>query len=346
MSNMITIGLPVYNAMPYLTECVESLRSQGNQNFSILAIDDGSRDESLAYLQSLDWPVLKVVSQKNHGVTATLNRMLHEVKTPWLLRQDADDVSYPNRIEVVLRNIEADPEAGMIHSAAQYYPKSESVGRFRVTTSNSVRSSELVRNGYLISACHPSVALNVKVVAALGGYRDIKHAEDADLWWRVALHSRIHYIDEVLVGVRQNTASVSSRNLREQAITALYVQYRLLSELTNRTPRAFSEIAAPLQLLFRERDFRARVKLRDFNMLLSKSYASAALSLLQAFACSPSFVIQRICDELFPDDVVSGLDPREFYYRAEELWGPQAPGLSTVVALGESAHGTLASDFR
>src|SRR5690348_8434037 len=97
--SLITVGLPVHNAMPYLPEAMESLMSQQCSRFEILVIVDGATDGSLEYLRSLQgrpsmtWR-LRVLTQENQGVTATLNRMLRECRTPWLVRQDADDVSH------------------------------------------------------------------------------------------------------------------------------------------------------------------------------------------------------------------------------------------------------------
>src|SRR5580658_4585168 len=95
---LITVGIPVYNAMPWLPQCMDSLFRQTFSNFDILVIVDGATDGSLEYLESVRDSRLRVLVQPNTGVTATLNRMLHEVETPWLVRQDADDVSYPQRL--------------------------------------------------------------------------------------------------------------------------------------------------------------------------------------------------------------------------------------------------------
>ena len=51
--SLITVGLPVCNAMPYLPEAMESLMAQRHSGFEILAIVDGGTDGSLEYLRSL-----------------------------------------------------------------------------------------------------------------------------------------------------------------------------------------------------------------------------------------------------------------------------------------------------
>src|ERR1700747_1547593 len=109
--------------MPYLPEAVESLLGQSVSGFEILAIVDGATDESLAYLESVRDSRLRILVQPNRGVTATLNRMLHECRTPWLVRQDADDVSHPRRMERLISAIAEHPDAGMFYSLANYHPR-------------------------------------------------------------------------------------------------------------------------------------------------------------------------------------------------------------------------------
>src|ERR1022692_675656 len=104
--SLITIGIPVFNAMPYLPESLESILRQTHGNFDILVVNDGSTDDSREYLGTVRDRRLRVIDQANQGITAALNRMLVEAKTPWLARHDADDVAYPNRIARTVEFIE------------------------------------------------------------------------------------------------------------------------------------------------------------------------------------------------------------------------------------------------
>jgi glycosyltransferase involved in cell wall biosynthesis len=317
----LTIGLPVYNAMPFLPEAVESLLTQTVRDFEILAIVDGGTDGSLAYLESVRDPRLKILIQPNAGLTATLNRMLREVSTRWLVRQDADDVSYPTRLERLLEFIDRHPDAGMFYSRAEYYPRHRSVGCFRSTIGTPDELRQLVQSGYLLSICHPCVVLNVEKTLAIGGYRSNMLVEDADLWWRMALAHDICYIPEVLVGFRQNLASVSSRNLERQMLRVLYVQYLLLSHLEGYDPEPFDRIASQLEALFPRRDFRAKEYLRSLNMALSeKNYGKAGLALLSTMTTSPTYLLRRLRDEFLPSVITNGVDPKFYHQRMAQLW--------------------------
>lgn len=329
-TSLLTVGLPVYNAMPYLPEAMQSLLAQQCSNFEILAIADGDTDGSLDYLRSLAAQPslggrLRILTQSNQGVTPTLNRLLRECRTPWLVRQDADDVSHPHRISRLLSAIESVPHAGMFYSLANYHPRGGAVGTFRCSRGTPQQLRDIVRNGYLLSICHPTVALNVEKTRSLGGYRIGLHNEDADLWWRMALAHEIHCIPEELVGFRQNASSVSSRNLAPQMTAALYVQYLLLSHLTRRAPLSLSAIQNRLQDLLSSRRLRAKERLREFNIRLAdKHYLQAARALAASAAASPAHVLGRIRDEFLPsraaNPIMNGISPRLFFQHQEALW--------------------------
>jgi glycosyltransferase involved in cell wall biosynthesis len=319
---LLTIGLPVYNAMPDLPEAMESLLAQESRDFEILAIVDGATDSSLEYLRSIRDSRLRILTQPNQGVPPTLNRLLRECRTPWLVRQDADDVSHPQRTARLLAAIEGAPEAGMFYSLANYHPRGQSVGRFRCSRGTPGQLRSMIQDGYLLSICHPTVALNVEKTLALGGYRVGLHNEDADLWWRMALSHDIHFIDEELVGFRQNISSVSARNLTAQATAALYVQYLLLSHLGQRLPRPFAAVQAQLERLVIPARLRAKERLRTFNMQLAqRRYARAGIALAACGAASPGYLFGRLRDEFVPRErIVNGIAPRLFLDHQEALW--------------------------
>jgi glycosyltransferase involved in cell wall biosynthesis len=322
---LITVAIPVYNGLPYLHECIRSLREQTEQNFNVLIIDDGSTDDSLEYIRSLRLERLTVLTQANRGLVPTLNRMLEEVKTPWLVRQDADDVSYPERMAILLKTIQEHPEAAVIHSAARYYPEANAVGHFRSTTCSPAELRTHVLKGYLPALCHSSVALSVPKIRAIGGYRSVAaHVEDADLWWRVALEQEIHYIPQCLVGYRQNVDGVSSKNYRNQMVSTLYVQYLLLSHIFNQMPQPFEAVQSTLERMFPADNLAAKQWLRTFNMhLANKRKLNAALALYRSILTSPKYVCRRLMDEWNASAAVNGIPPRRFLEKESVLWAAQ-----------------------
>jgi hypothetical protein len=307
--------------MRWLPEAMESLFRQSVHDFAIVAVVDGATDGSLGYLRSVRDERLRVLEQPNAGVTATLNRILRETRTAWLVRQDADDVSYPRRIERIIEAIHRHPDAGLIYSLADYHPRELCAGKFRCSRGTPQELRSIVESGYLLSICHSTVAINVEKALAVGGYRMDIHAEDADLWWRMARNFEVHCIPEALVGFRQNDASVSTRNAEKQQLAGLYVQYLLLSELWRLTPRPMADVACTLLEFLRPAHVGAKASLREFNMCLAeRDPLRGVAALARAAWQSPGYVSGRIFDEFHPAAVANGVEPRLYLERKEALW--------------------------
>ncbi len=318
----LTVGIPVHNAMPYLPESIESLLNQSFADFELLVIVDGSSDGSLDYLLSIRDARLRVVEQQHYGLTYTLNRMLRECKTPWLVRQDADDLSTPGRLASILKMIEQHPDAGMFYSDAAYHPRHRSIGLYRCTRGTPDQIRAVARAGYLPAICHPSATLNVQKTIAIGGYRPGIQCEDADLWWRMALAYDIYFIPEVLLLYRQNMGSLTTKNLRQQALHGLYAQYLLLSQLQSRTPEKLSVVEGDLAELLKKTPLVAKEQLRVCNMHMGRGhYVAAVRAFLTSFFASPRYVGSRLRDEFMPRQAISnGVEPRLFQQRKETLW--------------------------
>jgi len=313
--------MPVCNGMPWLPEAMDSLLHQTFTDFEMLVIVDGGSDGSRDYLRGIRDARLRVLEQPNAGVTATLNRLLRETRTTWMVRQDADDVSYPQRMEKLVAAMGRHPEAGLIYSLADYHPRERCRGRFRCSRGTPGELRSIVERGYLLSICHSTVAIHVEKAVAAGGYRMDIHAEDADLWWRIARRYEVRLIPEVLVGFRQSAQSVSARHATEQQVAGLYVQYLLLSELWNLQPKPLGEVGEVLAGFLCPCRVAAKESLRRFNMDLAEGRVGrGAAALMRAMMQSPGYVARRLRDEFRHSGIANGVAPGMFLQRKEALW--------------------------
>lgn len=124
----VTVFIPCYNAQGYIIECIESILNQSYQDFEILIVDDGSTDQSVACIQALGDDRIKVVQNKvNIGISKTLNKGFELTKTPYLVRQDADDVSHPQRLKELVGFMEANPSVDICGSAYSTLPNLKTV---------------------------------------------------------------------------------------------------------------------------------------------------------------------------------------------------------------------------
>jgi len=87
----VSIIIPCFNAASSIAATVESALSQVDCDFEVLVVDDGSSDNSVAIVRSID-PVLRVISRPNRGVSTARNTGISETSSEWLLFLDADDL--------------------------------------------------------------------------------------------------------------------------------------------------------------------------------------------------------------------------------------------------------------
>ncbi|UKT62236.1 glycosyltransferase family 2 protein [Pedobacter mucosus] len=88
----LSILTPVWNGLPYLKECVDSVLKQNFQNWELIISDNGSTDGTLAYLDGLQDPRIKIFKQKtNLGIMGNVNFLFDQANSPITQILCADD---------------------------------------------------------------------------------------------------------------------------------------------------------------------------------------------------------------------------------------------------------------
>ena len=96
---LVSVIISVFNEQERIADAIKSILNQTYQNLEILVIDDCSTDDTLKIIKSINSPKIKIFSNsKNIGLTKSLNILIQNSKGDFIARQDADDISYPDRI--------------------------------------------------------------------------------------------------------------------------------------------------------------------------------------------------------------------------------------------------------
>lgn len=111
---LVSTLIPVYNAGEYLRASVQSILSQTYSNLEIIIINDGSTDDCMGSIADLKDPRIRVISQENAGKAAALNRAMDRLTGEFYAIHDADDISYPQRIEHQVEYILEYPELAAV----------------------------------------------------------------------------------------------------------------------------------------------------------------------------------------------------------------------------------------
>lgn len=95
----ITIIVPIYNMEKYVKKCIDSLIEQTYKEFEIVAISDGSSDDSVNILNKYNDKRLTIVQKENGGYGSVLELAISIIKTPYFIICDPDDWLEKNAIE-------------------------------------------------------------------------------------------------------------------------------------------------------------------------------------------------------------------------------------------------------
>src|SRR6056297_1115509 len=116
----VAVQMSVYNAMPYLVDAVQSILKQTYTDFDFIAVNDGSTDDSLAYLRTIGDPRLQIINQPNRGTAAAGNLGLLSCQRQYVARMDADDWSDPDRLRLLAQTLDELPSASIVGSSFCY----------------------------------------------------------------------------------------------------------------------------------------------------------------------------------------------------------------------------------
>jgi len=100
----ISVLMPIYNAGEYLYKSIGSIQAQTEQDFEIVAVDDGSTDNTKEILEALarEDSRIKVISREEKGYAITMNEALDAAQGEFVLNIDPDDWIEPNMFERML----------------------------------------------------------------------------------------------------------------------------------------------------------------------------------------------------------------------------------------------------
>jgi glycosyltransferase involved in cell wall biosynthesis len=224
---MVSVVVPMFNVEEYIEQCISSVLSQTFRNFELICVDDGCTDNTLSVLSQFSDERIKVIHQRNRGLSAARNSGIAAAKGIYVALLDSDDFWSREKLALHLSHLNQNSSVGVSYSPSVFvdeqgndlgigqYPKLKEVTIKHIFCRNPIGngSAPVIRRCLLNEIAYE----NTESGRTCYFDEDLKQSEDIELWTRVALLGKWTFegIPEALTFYRINNGGLSS-NLSKQ----------------------------------------------------------------------------------------------------------------------------------
>ena len=218
-----TVVLCIYNGEKYLAQAIDSVLQQDFQNFELFLLDDGSTDGTLQIIREYEKRDrrCKVFTGPNLGLIGSRNLGISHANSDLIVLMDADDICMPNRLSTQIRYLNEHPDCVAVGAAALLIdPQGDPLKELLLAEDHAgIDAAHMAGHGGAI--VNPSTMMRKQAVLQVGGYRkEFLHAEDIDLFLRLAEIGQLANIPVQLLQYRQHLGSIGYQHAQKQRDSA------------------------------------------------------------------------------------------------------------------------------
>jgi glycosyltransferase involved in cell wall biosynthesis len=207
----LSIVMPVWNGERYLTEALRSIEREGTDGTEVIAVDDGSSDESPEILRRWEQrlPLRRLARERGGNWVAATNAGLREARGEYVCFLHQDDLWLPGRLAAIAREARTSP-ALILHPSLFVGPEGSTLGTWRCPLPEGEVDPRLFAERLIVQnfIAIPAPAFRREAALRLGGMDErLWYAADWDLWLRLGSEGPIRHFNAVLAAFRVHPAS-------------------------------------------------------------------------------------------------------------------------------------------
>jgi glycosyltransferase involved in cell wall biosynthesis len=229
----ISIILPCYNGARWISQAIESVLAQTYEDFELVVVDDGSRDNSREIVSTyLHDERIRYIYQENKGFSGALNRGIRESRGEFIGFIGQDDLYMPNKLQVQVQYFDEHKDADLVHSGycsidsngriiGVYMPNKLQVQYFDrykdAKLSKFSSRQKMIRYLFINNFIgFETVLVRRNCFDEVGLFDErMTGFSDHDMWLRIAGKFNIGYIDLILVKKREHKMQLSKMAFEE-----------------------------------------------------------------------------------------------------------------------------------
>lgn len=225
---LVSIVMPAYNCEPYVADAMDSIIAQTYHNWELLIADDGSSDGTRRIIDRYEDPRIKRFhNDHNIGLVKSWNKLLSYASGAFVAWQDADDISSPNRLQVLVDFMCTNTDVMLCGSSGVRH-----IGltgeRQQLTyplTDEAIRAS--ITQERIFPFLGPTRMIRREVLREVKGFREFFDGlggEDIDFVLRITERFSVANVPDVLYMYRYTRGSNSRKRATDKTYLKLYIQ--------------------------------------------------------------------------------------------------------------------------
>jgi len=274
---LVSIIIPAFNAEQFIEETINSALNQTYSNIEIIVIDDGSTDNTRAKI--VPYKNIKYIYQENCGISQARNRGIENAGGEYVAFLDADDLWVPNKTEIQMNFLFANPEYAAVSSDWQDFENDKIISESYLSSHFIDPNKSFYENLLRVNvALTSTVIVRKEAILQVGMFDDSFYPwtyEDRDLMLRIAAKYKFHLSEQVLVKKRHHQSQIS-----KPIETIIRSQIILFSKLRNEHPilpkESIKFIERRLLSLYIDAGY---YYLKSHNMELTRNFIKKAIKL-------------------------------------------------------------------
>ncbi len=217
----VSVIVPTFNRCGLLRSAIESVFAQTYADWELVIADDGSNEETRAYLSSISSPAVRIIwLQHTANPSRVRNTAIHAATGRYLAFLDSDDRWAPTKLERQIRALQESPASRWCYTLedmidADGLPYTKTAVRTFPPQDGWVFEA-LLRLQLAMSM--PTVVASRDLVAQIGGFDEqLRFGEWHDICLRLALKSQVVAVRESLCSVRTHGDHYSADSVGQQS---------------------------------------------------------------------------------------------------------------------------------
>ena len=224
--------MSVFNQEKYLEESIKSILSQTFRDFEFIVVNDACSDRSyeiLKYWADKDSRIKIIANEENIGLTKSLNKAIKEARGEYVARQDADDISLPERLEKQVSFLDKHPEIKILGTFGYIIDENGKVlGGYRTSVSYANIKRDLIKKNPFM---HTSVMIKKEIINKVGDYNEkFNVSQDYELWFRILRVAIGENLPLFLVKKRWHNDMISIKKDKEQIKNTIFFRKQAIEK--------------------------------------------------------------------------------------------------------------------